>query len=93
MVEEDRYCIDVLTQVSAVVLDMTNPNDLRLVGRTQYPLGSDGDTHSAVPNAAGKLLVTTDEDFGPADFNAAGEPRPTPFTQSTAPRSRGTRST
>lgn len=59
----------------AIVLDMTNPNELRLVGRTPYPQDSDGDTHSAMPNAAGNLLVTTDEAFSPADFNAAGEPK------------------
>ena len=59
----------------AIVLDMTDPTDLQLVGRTPYPAGSEGDTHSSVPNAAGTLLATTDEDFSPGELVAAGEPK------------------
>ncbi len=59
----------------AVVLDMSDPTDLTLVGRTPYPASSEGDTHSAVPNAAGTLLATTDEDFSPSERAAAGLPK------------------
>ncbi len=59
----------------AIVLDISNPNDIKLVGRTLYPGGSEGDTHSAVPNETSSLLVTTDEDFSPTDRKAAGEPK------------------
>lgn len=59
----------------AVVLDMTDPTNLTLVGRTHYPDDSEGDTHSAVPNATGTLLATTDEDFSPAERSAAGLPK------------------
>ncbi|MEO6715037.1 MAG: hypothetical protein ABIM89_16645 [Mycobacteriales bacterium] len=61
--------------IGAVVLDMTDPSDLQFVGRTIYPMPSEGDTHSAMPNAAGTLLATTDEDFSPAERKAAGEPK------------------
>ncbi len=58
-----------------IILDMSNPNDLNMIGRTLYPAGSEGDTHSAVPNESGSLLVTTDEDFSPSERKAAGEPK------------------
>ncbi len=51
--------------LGAVVLDISDPTDITYVGRTVYPATSDGDTHSAVANAAGTLLATTDEDFSP----------------------------
>ncbi len=51
--------------LGAVVLDISDPSNVTYVGRTVYPAASDGDTHSAVVNAAGTLLVTTDEDFSP----------------------------
>lgn len=59
----------------AVVLDISTPDDVQFVGRTLYPAGSEGDTHSAVDNAAGTILVTTDEDFSPGERRAAGEPK------------------
>lgn len=59
----------------AVILDITNPSNVTFAGRTLYPAGSEGDTHSAVPNTTGSLLVTTDEDFSPAELKAAGEPK------------------
>ncbi len=61
--------------VGAIVLDISNPNDIRMLGRTVYPPGSEGDTHSSVPNENSSLLVTTDEDFSPTDRKAAGEPK------------------
>ena len=61
--------------IGGLVLDISNPSNVQLIGRTPYPSGSEGDTHSAVPNASGSLLVTTDEDFSPADLKAAGEPK------------------
>lgn len=51
--------------LGAVVLDISDPTQITFVGRTVYPTLSDGDTHSAVANAAGTLLATTDEDFSP----------------------------
>lgn len=51
--------------LGAVVLDISDPANVSYVGRTIYPTASDGDTHSAIPNAAGTLLATTDEDFSP----------------------------
>ncbi len=54
--------------LGAVVLDISDPTDIRFVGRTVYPLSSDGDTHSAVPNGDDSLLATTDEDFSPVDL-------------------------
>jgi hypothetical protein len=59
----------------AIVLDISNPNDITMVGRTPYPADSEGDTHSAVPNETSSLLVTTDEDFSPTDRKAVGEPK------------------
>lgn len=58
-----------------IILDMSDPNNLQMVGRTLYPAGSEGDTHSAVPNESDSLLVTTDEDFSPSERKAAGEPK------------------
>jgi len=54
--------------LGAVVLDISDPSDITYIGRTIYPSTSDGDTHSAVPNVAGTLLATTDEDFSPFTF-------------------------
>jgi hypothetical protein len=58
-----------------IVLDISNPAAIGFVGRTPYPAGSEGDTHSTVPNESSSLLVTTDEDFSPAERKAAGEPK------------------
>ena len=54
---------------------LSNPTAISTVARTPYPAGSEGDTHSAMPNAAGTVLVTTDEDFSPGELVAAGEPK------------------
>lgn len=54
--------------LGAVVLDISDPSNVSFVGRTEYPLTSDGDTHSAVPNEDDSLLATTDEDFSPVDL-------------------------
>ena len=54
--------------LGAVVLDISDPSNVTFMGRTEYPLASDGDTHSAVPNGDDSLLATTDEDFSPVDF-------------------------
>jgi hypothetical protein len=59
----------------AVILDISDPSDVSFIGRTIYPAASEGDTHSAMPNTAGTVLVTTDEDFSPGELVAAGEPR------------------
>jgi hypothetical protein len=59
----------------AIIVDISNPSDIRMIGRTVYPAASEGDTHSAMPNAAGTVLVTTDEDFSPGETVAAGEPK------------------
>lgn len=54
--------------LGAVALDLSDPTDITFIGRTAYPLASDGDTHSAVPNEDDSLLATTDEDFSPVDL-------------------------
>lgn len=59
--------------VGAVVLDISDPSDVFYVGRTVYPAASDGDTHSAVPNADDSLLATTDEDFSPTTARIPGD--------------------
>ena len=58
--------------LGGVVLDISDEANVQYVGRTVYPAASEGDTHSAVENAGGSLLATTDEDFSPA-FGAAGK--------------------
>jgi hypothetical protein len=58
-----------------IILDISNPNDVRMIGRTVYPANSEGDTHTAMPNALGTVLITDDEDFSPTDLKAAGEPK------------------
>ncbi len=58
-----------------IIIDMSNPNDIQMIGRTPYPAESEGDTHSAVPNESDSLLVTTDEDFSPSERKAAGDPK------------------
>jgi hypothetical protein len=58
-----------------VVLDISTPEDVQFIGRTLYPAGSEGDTHSAVDDGTGTILVTTDEDFSPGERKAAGEPK------------------
>jgi len=58
--------------LGGVILDISDEANVQYVGRTVYPAASEGDTHSAVENAAGTLLATTDEDFSPA-FGAAGK--------------------
>jgi hypothetical protein len=61
--------------IGAVILDISDPSDIRFTGRTVYPANSEGDTHSAMPNEDSSLLVTTDEDFSPGELVAAGEPK------------------
>ncbi|MGH2356889.1 MAG: LVIVD repeat-containing protein [Candidatus Limnocylindria bacterium] len=58
-----------------IIVDISNPDDVRMVGRTVYPPDSEGDTHSTMPNGNSSLLVTTDEDFSPGELVAAGEPK------------------
>jgi hypothetical protein len=59
----------------AIIVDISNPGDIRMIGRTVYPADSEGDTHSAMPNGDSTVLVTTDEDFSPGELVAAGEPK------------------
>jgi len=49
----------------AVYLDISDPENPTFVGRTVYPAGSDGDTHSVALARGGNLLLTADEDFSP----------------------------
>lgn len=58
-----------------IIIDMSNPNDIHMVGRTPYPADSEGDTHTAMPNASDTILITNDEDFSPSERKAAGEPK------------------
>jgi hypothetical protein len=54
--------------LGAVALDISDPFDVTYIGRTVYPLTTDGDTHSAVPSEDDSVLATTDEDFSPVDL-------------------------
>src|SRR5712691_1685535 len=58
-----------------IILDISNPNDVHMIGRTVYRADSEGDTHTAMPNASDTVLITDDEDFSPTDLKAAGEPK------------------
>jgi hypothetical protein len=51
----------------AIFLDIRNPARPRFIGRTIYPAGSDGDTHSIWLARGGNLLLTADEDFNPGN--------------------------
>jgi hypothetical protein len=44
-------------------LDVSDPTNPRLTGRTVYPANADGDAHSSQYDEARKLLITADEDF------------------------------
>jgi hypothetical protein len=49
----------------AVILDISDPSQPRFLGRVAYPVGQEGDTHSAVEADGGRLLITADEDLDP----------------------------
>jgi hypothetical protein len=49
----------------AILLDIADPARPRYLGRTLYPVGEEGETHSAVDADGGRLLITTDEDLDP----------------------------
>jgi hypothetical protein len=51
----------------AVFLDISDPAHPAFVGRTVYPAGSDGDTHSVALARGENLLLTADEDFSPIE--------------------------
>jgi hypothetical protein len=51
----------------AIFLDIRDPAHPRFIGRTIYPAGSDGDTHSIWLARGGNLLLTADEDFDPGN--------------------------
>lgn len=46
----------------AVILDISDLDNPRYVGRTQFAPGDEGNAHSAVPAKGGRLLVQADED-------------------------------
>lgn len=50
----------------AILLDISDPTKPRFLGRTPYPAGAEGNTHSAWIAEDDTLLLTTDEDFVPA---------------------------
>jgi hypothetical protein len=49
----------------AVMLDISDPSQPRYLGRTPYPAGSDGDTHSVAFARGDNVLITADEDWSP----------------------------
>lgn len=51
----------------AVFLDISDPAHPTFVGRTIYPAGADGDTHSVTLAQGDNLLLTADEDFSPIE--------------------------
>jgi hypothetical protein len=56
----------------AIFLDISNPSNPTFIGRTVYPAGSDGDTHSIWLARGGNLLLTADEDFDPGSGGTWG---------------------
>ena len=52
----------------AVFLDISDPAHPTFVGRTVYPTGADGDTHSVALARGDNLLLTADEDFSPGEI-------------------------
>lgn len=51
----------------AIYLDITDPKAPKYIGRTVYPAGADGDTHSVALAGNEGLMLTADEDFDPAN--------------------------
>jgi hypothetical protein len=51
----------------AIFLDISDPAHPTFIGRTIYPAGSDGDTHSIWLARGDNLLLTADEDFDPGN--------------------------
>jgi hypothetical protein len=49
----------------AIFLDITDPARPAFVGRTLYPSGADGDTHSIALAQGETIMLTADEDFRP----------------------------
>lgn len=56
----------------AIFLDISDPTRPTFIGRTVYPAGSDGNTHSIWLARGGNLLLTADEDFNPASGGTWG---------------------
>ena len=56
----------------AILLDISDPTQPTFIGRTIYPAGSDGDTHSIWLARGGNLMLTADEDFDPASGGTWG---------------------
>ena len=51
----------------AIFLDISDPTNPTFIGRTIYPPGADGDTHSIWLARGENLLLTADEDFNPTN--------------------------
>lgn len=56
----------------AIFLDISDATQPTFIGRTVYPAGSDGDTHSIWLARGGNLLLTADEDFDPGSGGTWG---------------------
>jgi hypothetical protein len=52
--------------LGTVILDVTDPANPELIGRTEFADREEGNAHSAWLARGGNLLVQTDEDFDPA---------------------------
>ena len=67
-----RMAIVSYWDAGAIFLDISNPSQPTFIGRTMYPAGSDGDTHSIWLARGGNLLLTADEDSDPASGGTWG---------------------
>ncbi len=71
-----------------IMLDISDPEDPKYVGRTTYSSAAEGNAHSVATTADEKLLVQADEDFSPTKllltssaFEGAWNIRDVPYAQ------------
>ncbi len=51
--------------LGTVILDVSDPADPTMIGRTEFDVDEEGNAHSAWVGRGGRLLVQADEDFSP----------------------------
>ncbi len=60
---DGRYAFVAYWDSGFVMLDLLDPENPVMLGRTEYPSNADGDAHSSQWDEARELLFTADEDF------------------------------